>query len=218
MDELDSIFGRIEREARRLASTSDSSHDFAHADRVARAARIIADSEGADVMVVVPAAYFHDIVVYPKNDPRSRNSSVESAEVAKRVLEAFPEYSSERIAAVEQCIRECSFSKDILPSSVEGKVLQDADLLEATGLIAILRTFASCGQMGLPFYNLADPFCQDRVADGQKAGLDLFFQRLLLVPSRLHTSRAKEIAERRHKFLLQALEEFRLELLELGLL
>jgi uncharacterized protein len=131
----------------------DPSHDFQHIIRVTNLATKIAESVGADLDIVIPAALFHDTVVYKKNSPESKNEAHESAEVAAVVLSSIEEYPKEKIAKVQTCIKECSFSKGINPESLESKVLQDADRLEATGAISIMRTFASNGHMNTPFYD-----------------------------------------------------------------
>jgi uncharacterized protein len=222
MQRTDSIFVALEREARRRAPTADPAHDFSHVERVTAAASIIAVAEGADTDIVLPAALFHDIVIYPKDYPRSKDATWESARIATEILTAHvdrtPCFPSEKIARVATCIAECSFSKGIRPESIEGKVLQDADLLEASGFVAIMRTFASCGQMKHRFYETRDPFCSTREPVLRGAGIDLFYSRLLTVPDRLHTQSAKRLVKRRHQFLLSALEELRLELEELSLL
>ena len=82
----------------------------------------------------------------------------ESAEGAERILSNLDNYPEEKIDKVKTCIMECSFSKNLDPSSLESAILQDADGLEATGAISIMRTYSSTGQMERPFYNPEDPF------------------------------------------------------------
>jgi uncharacterized protein len=214
----DSLYLALQEEVRSRMSNEDPSHDFSHIERVTNSAYMIAVKEGADTDIVLPAALFHDIVTYQKDDQRSAQSSSESADLAKLILYAYRSYQEDKVDAVGVCIAECSFSKGIMPQTIEGKVLQDADLLEATGMIAIMRTFASCGQMRRRFYDQSDPFCERRQPDAYTSGLDLFYKRLLLVPKRLHTSTAKAMATRRHRFLKSALKELRLELEETNVL
>ena len=111
---------------------------------------------------------------------------------------------------------ECSYSKGTFPGSLESKILQDADRLEATGAIAIMRTFSSGGQMERPFYNPKDPFREESDPTGVNFSLDLFFKRLYLVSEGMHTKTARTIAMRRHEFLKQFEAELRLELSESG--
>ncbi len=193
-------------------SGDDVSHDVRHLRRVLGLAKRIAQDTGADLEIVIPAALFHDIIVYPKHDPRSQNETEESAEFVGKVLQTMPEYPREKITAVQTAIRQCSFSKGIVPNLLEAKVLQDADRLEATGAIAIMRTFASTGQWKRPFFDEQDPFCEHREPDAKAYALDLFYVRLLVVESRMHTRLGKTIAKRRTEFLRAFLDELRTEI------
>jgi len=198
--------------AQERITNDDPSHDFEHALRVLANVERIHASEDADLDILVPAALFHDIVNYPKNDPRSRFAADESAEVAKALLSEVKEFPEDKIEGVAKTISTCSFSKGIDPDFIEAKILQDADGLEATGAISIMRTFSSSGSMKRLFYHSEDPFCRNRQPDDLKYALDLFYTRLLKVEERMHTETAKKIAKRRTSFLRIFLEELRLEL------
>ena len=191
---------------------ADVSHDFEHALRVLANAERIAGEENADLDIIIPAALFHDLIVYPKNHPDKHKSQEESAEAAAEILEKIDPYPKGKIAAVKTCILECSFSKGILPETLESKIIQDSDGLEATGAISIMRTYSSTGQMKRPFYNSEDPFCKNREPNPASFALDLFYERLLKVADRMHTETAKKIAQRRTDFLHDFLSEFKLEL------
>lgn len=92
--------------------------------------------------------------------------------------------------------------------------MQDADLLESTGAISIMRTFASAALMKRRFFNIEDPFCKKRIINNQKFTMDLFFLRLLKAGQRIKTKTAKKIAVRRTKFLKQFLKELEKEIYE----
>src|SRR3989344_7019238 len=89
------------------ASRKDSAHDFLHLYRVMELAERVAVSEKADLDIVLPAALFHDIVIYPKNHPRSKNAPKESALLAGKILKNIKEYPQEKISKVQQVIKEC---------------------------------------------------------------------------------------------------------------
>lgn len=190
----------------------DVSHDFEHALRVLSNAERIAQKEGGDLDVLVPAALFHDLVVYQKDHPDTHKSQAESAAAAEKILSSLNGFTKEKIGKVKAGILECSFSKGLPPSSLESKILQDADGLEATGAISVMRTYSSTGQMKRPFYHPDDPFCEKREPHAPDFALDLFFERLLKVADRMHTETAKKIAERRTAFLKEFLSELKLEL------
>src|SRR5271157_1427255 len=123
---------------------NDIAHDIRHARRVLANAEAIGRAEKADVDVLVPAALFHDIIVSPKNSPQAKNDAYDSAVLAGKLLKKFG-YDGEKIGKVQYAIANCSFSKGVIPSTLEAKVLQDADRLESTGAISIMRTFGSSG-------------------------------------------------------------------------
>ncbi len=198
--------------AKEKIPNTDVSHDVHHALRVLSNAEMIAKEEGGDLDIIVPAALFHDIVVYPKNHPNKHKSQEESAEETEKILKRVDHFPKEKIKKVKTCILECSFSKGLVLQLLESKILQDADGLEATGAISIMRTYSSTGQMQRPFYHAEDPFCERRKPDASRFALDLFYERLLKVGERMHTKTAKDIAKRRTTFLLEFLKEMRLEL------
>lgn len=206
----------LEKQLLEIASINiknDFSHDILHAKRVLKLSKQIAEKENGDLDIIIPCAIFHDVICYPKDDiQKNKLSSIHSAEFAKKSLEIIVDYPKDKIHEVVRIIENCSFSKGIVATSLEEKIIQDADKLEATGAISVMRTFASTGIMNIPFYNEKDPFCVNRVAEDKKYGLDLFFTRLLKVKKLLYTKTAKKIAEERTVFLKLFLKQLNTEL------
>lgn len=199
----------LEQEARRLIDDHDAAHDFEHARRVMVNALGIGAIEGGDPDVLVPAALFHDVVMYPKNDPRSESASRQSAMTAVTILQGFSDYPQEKIESVVEAISNCSFYIESARLSRDSLILQDADRLEATGAIAIMRTFWSAGQMGQSLYNPTDPFSMSAKPDGLKYALDLFQTRLFQVESRMNTMTGRELAVKRTQFLHEFIAQFK---------
>lgn len=193
----------------------DPSHDSEHVLRVLSLAEKLAESTEADLDVLIPAALLHDIIVRPKNDARSRQDTEDSALVAEEILKGIATFPHQKIPQVVACIRECSFSRGLKASSIESEILQDADRLEATGAIAIMRTFSSGGQMGRPFYPPDDPLCR-RGAVRFRSDLDLFFERLLVVGKAMNTPLGRDLAKQRTQFLEQFLAQVQTELSDAG--
>jgi uncharacterized protein len=189
----------------------DPSHDRFHVARVFRNGVYLAVEEKADLQVVVPATLYHDVVNYPKLDSRANDASLESARVAGPFLARLAGYPRAKIGLVATCIQECSFAKNIMPQTLEGKIVQDADLLESVGAHAIMRTFCSTGQYKRPFYSSFDPFCETRTPTRDYT-LDLFYTRLLKVEGRLHTETAKNMARARVAFLQEFLDQVESEI------
>jgi len=199
----------------KIKSYNDPSHDFFHTLRVLKLAEKIAIEEKADLDIVIPAAIFHDSIIYPKNHPKSHLSSKESSDFARKILIKLKLLPKDKIQKICRVIELCSFSKGISADFLEAKVLQDADRLEALGAIAIMRTFSSGGQMRRELYNYIDPFCEKRKPNDKKYSLDLFFTRLLLIPNKLHTKTAKFLAKKRINFLYKFLKQLKIELSQL---
>lgn len=210
---MEKLKEKLIKEAMKVMDDDDPSHDLEHALRVLRNAERISEVEGGDLSIIIPAALFHDSVNYPKNDPRSRYSAKESGELARGILEKFSFYDEGMISKVEIAILEHSYSGGIKPTMLESKIIQDADRLECLGAISIMRSFCSTGQMSRPFYNTKDPFCENREPDPGSYTVDLFYARYFSVLSRLNTDIAKEVAEKRIKFMYEFLDNLKDELL-----
>ena len=202
--------------AERYAMKNDVSHDIRHVRRVLANAEFIGRGEKADLEVLVPAALFHDAIVSPKDSPKATMDTHNSAKIARKVLDKVG-YEKEKINRICYAIETCSFSKGIMPKSLEAKILQDADGLESMGAISIMRTFASTGPLKRPFYDEKDAFAELREPDGSRYALDLFRTRLMKVRDTIHTKTAKKIAERRTKFLHEFIKELKDELNEVKL-
>lgn len=191
---------------------NDVSHDYYHAKRVLRNSKEIANSEGGDLDVIVPAALFHDLIVHPKDSEESKDEHVQSARKAESILKSIDDYPNDKIGNVSDVIKKCSFSKNIDKDSIEEKIVQDADLLEATGTISIMRTFASVETMDKKFYHPDEIIPENRKPEPKEYGLDLFFTRLFKVKERIHTETAREMADRRVAFLKRFVAQLNREL------
>ena len=191
---------------------NDPSHDYAHALNVLDNCEQIVAVEGGDIDILYPAALLHDVVIYAKNHPKSDQAPEESALLARKLLKAEETYPAKKIPAVEDCIRSCSFSKQDAPETLEIGILRDADRLAVTGAIALMRTFASSGQMNRPLCNLNDPFAVTRETEAKKYALDLFYERLLIAKNAMHTETARRMAKERTVFLETFLAQLEKEL------
>jgi uncharacterized protein len=200
--------------AKEYICNDDPSHDINHALRVLKNAEIIVKNEGGDLEVIWAAALFHDIVNHPKNSPRAKYSSRDSAVVTEKILRELDFYPSEKIPAVMKVIVEHSQSNGFKPSSLESRIIQDADRLECTGAIAIMRTFCSSGQMKRTFYNDHDSFCEERVPDKNNYAIDFFYDRLLKISERMNTKSGEVIAKERGDFLYTFLNQLKSEIIE----
>lgn len=189
----------------------DSAHDFEHVMRVYKNAKKICKGEKANQKLILSAVLLHDIVSYPKSDKRSKMSSFESAKKSKQILKKY-DFSKEEIIIISDAICDHSFSQNKVPRTLEGKILQDADRLDALGAIGIARVFATGGSLKRPFYNLDDPFCKTRIPDDKIWTVDHFFQKLLKLESLMNTKSGKVEAKRRTRVLKEFLNYLKQEL------
>jgi uncharacterized protein len=187
------LLGRLRAVAEARSAGAGPAHDFLHVLRVTENARRIAAAAGARLEIAVPAALLHELFNHPKGHPESHRSGDVCAEHAAIVLrdEGCP---AELIAPICACIRDHAFSKGVVPDTLEGKVVQDADRLDAIGAIGIARCMATCAEMKRPFYSPDDPFCRERAPDDKEWGIDHFFKKLLKIPAGLHTDAARALA------------------------
>ena len=190
---------------------NDTAHDFDHIMRVYKNAQQIIKKEKANEKLVLSAVLLHDIVSFPKSDKCSKNSSIESAKKAKIILKKY-DFTLDEITIVCDAISEHSFSQKKIPKTIEGKILQDADRLDALGAIGIIRVFATGGSLRRPFYNLDDPFCKKRIPDDKTWTLDHFFEKLLKLEFLMNTKSGKIEAKKRTKILKDFLKQLKHEI------
>ena len=193
-------FASLRRVAEEALRDAPASHDLSHVLRVVANAERIATTEGARVDVCTTAALLHELVNLPKNHPESSTSGDLCAVRAAEVLRehgADPAF----VDAVAACIRDHAFSKGVVPESLEAKILQDADRLDAIGAIGVARCMATAAEMKSRFYAPDDPFATARPLDDRAYALDHFAKKLFRIPARLHTEAAKKLAEERIVFM-----------------
>jgi len=194
------------------AITSDTAHDVAHTDRVWANAQVIAQGElHCDMAVLVAACYFHDLVTLPKNSPDRASASTMSAQAAAPLLQEFG-LSAAQISAASHAIAAHSFSANITPKTLEAKVLQDADRIEALGAIGIARCFATAGIMGGALFHGLDPFGRDRTLNDKTYAVDHFAIKLLKLPDTMQTVSGRLLALDRANVLREFLDQLASEL------
>lgn len=184
-------------------------HQYDHTLRVVANARTLAKHYlEIDVELLEAAAWLHDIgrgVLRKKG----QGHAAASAKLAKI---NGPElgFTGARLKILCNAIANHSFSARRLPDSLEGKILQDADRLDALGAIGIARTFAE--GYNRETYHLTDPFAANRPLNDDRYTVDHFYAKLLTLATTLHTREAKTMAQRRVRFLRRFLAEFAREL------
>lgn len=184
----------------RASTAGDAAHDLEHTRRVVANARALAPAEGADLAIVLPAAWLHDCVTVPKNSPRRPMASRLAAVAAASFL-ADEGYPVALISAVEHAIAAHSFTAGIPPATVEARVVQDADRLDALGAVGIARCLMLGAIMGRPLYDPGEPFPIRRPPDDAVASLDHFYTKLLRLAGTMTTAAGRAEAEARTVFM-----------------
>lgn len=190
---------------------SDAGHDALHISRVCKNAEKLALTEKADLNIVLPAAWLHDCVSVPKNAPLRKKASVLAGETAIQFLSELG-YAPELLPAIRHAIEAHSFSAGITPETIEAKIVQDADRLDALGAIGIARCFLTGATFQTPLYSENDPFCSKRKPDESRFILDHFYQKLLLLAAQMQTDAGRKEAEARTLFMMEFIEQLSAEI------
>lgn len=190
---------------------ADPAHDFSHVLRVYRNAMIIGQEEGADMRVLLLAALLHDVGSEKKHTTKQGESEDPGKGATCAFLEALGLEEAVR-DKVQYAVDVHRFSKGIVPVTLEARVLQDADRLDAIGAIGIARVFLTGGTLGRELYHPDDPFCRAREPDDRKWNLDHFYKKLLKLESGMHTKSAKRLAEGRTSVLKRYLHDLEAEI------
>ena len=183
---------------------ADAAHDPNHILRVVTNARRLTLEEGADLTVVMPAAWLHDCVAVPKSSPDRRMASRLCARQAVAWLEKY-DWPYGRLNEIAHAIEAHSFSAAVVPRTLEAKVVQDADRLDALGAVGLARALMLGGEMKRAFYDDVDPFCATRLPDDSVFTLDHLFSKLLKLEATMQTPGGKAEARQRTQFIRQFL-------------
>ncbi len=189
---------------------AEGGHDWFHIERVYKNALLLLKEEKADAFVVALGALLHDIA-----DSKFHNGDETiGPEMAENFLKS-QQVSSEVIEHVVQIIKNISYKGGNVQrkfSSKELDVVQDADRLDALGAIGIARTFNYGGFKNRAIYNPEIAPKLDMTKEEYKNStaptINHFYEKLLLLKDKMNTTTGKEIAQKRHDFMLLYLQQF----------
>ncbi len=206
-------FAELERRSveKLAAQGGDVAHDHEHVRRVVGNARALAAAEKARLEIVLPAAWLHDCVTVPKDSPeRAVASRLAAAQAVAWLREwGWPEKS---LPEISHAIEAHSFTAGLAPRTIEAKVVQDADRLDALGAVGLARCLMLGGAMGRPLHAAADPFCENRPPDDRASAVDHFYAKLLKLEGRMQTESGRREARRRTEILQKFLTELKREI------
>jgi uncharacterized protein len=189
---------------------AEGGHDWWHIYRVWTNAKLIAQTEKCDLLIVELAALLHDIA-----DAKFNNGD---EEIGPRIAGEFLQtihVDADIVLHVQQIIRymsfKSSFDKPVF-NSTELQIVQDADRLDAIGAIGIARAFNYGGFKGREIYN---PTIKPDLNMGKEAyksstapTINHFYEKLLLLKDKMNTTTGKQLALQRHQFMEAYLEQF----------
>jgi uncharacterized protein len=182
------IIQRLVSESRRRQRL-EGCHGYEHTERVVELCRRLGARLGADMSVLLPAAILHDV------SRDEENHSERGADEAARILEEAG-YDPEKIPLIREAILAHSFSRGERARTLEAMILSDADKLDAMGAVGVYRTALYSGELMRPVEEF----------------IGHFHEKLLTLKDLLYTDEARAMAEERHRFMLEYLEEFMREL------
>ena len=204
------IIAKIAVEVKEKFLGEGTGHDWWHIYRVWKVAERIGKIEKVDIFAVCLASLLHDIADWKFHD----GDDTLGPKVAREMLEK-QSVSEELINHVCLIISEISFKGAGVktePSTMEGKVVQDADRFDAIGAIGIARVFAYGGNKGRVIY---DPEIKpvmhrnkEEYSKSENPSINHFYEKLLLLKDRMNTRTGRKLSEDRHKFMEKYLDRF----------
>ncbi|MBT2737044.1 HD domain-containing protein [Bacillus sp. ISL-7] len=184
-------------------------HDWFHVDRVRRnALHICREEKTGEAFIIEMAALLHDIP-----DEKLNESIEKGEEKLETFLQTIPLTDNEK-KHIKQIIATISYKGGINSelSTIEAKIVQDADRLDAIGAIGIARAFAYGGKKGQPIYNpgikVRNEMSLEEYRKGKSTSIHHFYEKLLKLKDLLNTESAREMAESRQQMMETFLEQF----------
>ncbi len=206
----ESAVARITEHVRKRFTGEGTGHDWWHIERVRRLALRIGEEEGADLLIVELGALLHDVADY-----KLHGGDVQKGMALVREWLGEGDFPENVKTDVIQIVENVSYKGADVPEaplSLEGMVVRDADRLDAMGAVGIARTFAYGGNRNRPIY---DPEISPEMHNNFESykssnapTINHFYEKLLLLKDRMHTTSAKTMAEARHNYMQTFLDRF----------
>ncbi len=198
----------MEQYAKRVLDSDTSGHDWSHIERVVNTTKTIAKAEGADLFICEAAALLHDVI-----DDKIVQNPADALKELKKFLTSI-EVTPEQIEAIVSIITRMSFKKhqEKQKLSLEGKVVQDADRLDAIGAIGVARVMCYSGSTGRPIHKPEmkprENLTPEEYRNGESTAIMHFYEKLLKLKDLMNTKYGNELAKGRHEFLELYLKQF----------
>ena len=200
------IIDRAAAYVRKKFENEYSGHDWFHTLRVFKTATRIAEAEGADLVTVQLAAILHDV------DDRKLSPETYEDKANAREFLSENNVDSCKIEGICRIIGEISFAENRVPSTLEGKCVQDADRLDAIGAIGIARAFAYGGNHNrLMYHPDVKPnlnMSKEEYVNSKSTTVNHFYEKLFKLTDMMNTETAKAIAKERDAYMRGFVDEF----------
>lgn len=203
------LIQKTEAFVRQQLGEDATGHDWFHVDRVRKNALFIFKEETkGDPFIIELAALLHDIPDEKLN---------ESVEKGKEKLDSFLQtlqLTTEQKNHINEIINTISYKggESAELTSIEAKIVQDADRLDAIGAIGIARAFAYGGKKGQPIYDpgmeVREKMSLEEYRNGKSSSIHHFYEKLLKLTDLMNTETAENLAQSRKQFMEMYLEEF----------
>jgi len=185
-------------EARQLYTDSDTAHGFDHVLRVLALAERIGQAEGADMEIVRAAVLLHDVA----RAEEERSGVCHAKAGAARARQILAVHSADKVEAVAQAIASHRFRDEVVPQTLEAKVLYDADKLDAIGAIGVARAYALAGKQGQRLWTDLPTASLSKSPPTDYTPVHEFAFKLSRLKESLFTTTARHIANERHRYLV----------------
>src|SRR5215467_168578 len=198
--------------------TEDAAHDYDHLVRVTALADKIRSFEGGDLPTIWAAVAFHDL-----GQERERRNGGDhaliGAELAEELLSYTP-FPQQSIPAVQQAIQDHRITGGVIPQTLEGRILYDADKIDCLGAIGIGRLYCITGRYNQKVFapipdDIVEPIDPQMIRSLRRRpdySPSIEFQLLFgNLPERMTTKTGREMAHERYVYMQEFFTRLRLE-------
>ena len=208
MDKSDSLLAYVKPVAKEMFQGTSGSHDWEHTLRVYRLCKRIGRAEGADMVVLLTAAYLHDIGRCFQDASHGKICHAEKgAQIALPIVKQLS-LSEKQKENIIHCIKSHRFRCNQTPETIEAKALFDADKLDRIGAIGDARAYLFAGEIGAMLHNPDISVEKTRSYSKDDTGFREFKVKLVKIKDRMLTKEGKKIAKERHSFMENFFKRF----------
>ncbi|WP_142826361.1 HD domain-containing protein [Planococcus soli] len=199
---------QCKNEVQKIYEQFDASHDWQHIERVMKNAKTILEQEAADAFIIELAVLLHDV-----SDAKYKKPG---EDLEQEILDRLKLSTLQR-QQIQDVIASVSFKggNGKRAESIEAKIVQDADRLDAIGAIGIARAFAYGGAKGRKLYDWNEKarteMTEQEYRQAQTSSVTHFYEKLLLLKDQMTTETGKQMAEERHEYMLSFLKQLQTE-------